>query len=180
MLRASPLLATTLIALMSMMPLAQVHATTQTINFSKTATFDNITVTASGSLTLDTTAKTLTGTITVKAVNDTTGQTIFSKTFMINDNFGISGSTSLVLIIPAINLVLAASCMFSPSTGSASCIVSKDPDVANQGTVNIVDVATIAAYFGTTTARYDLDGNGVVGITDVAIVAADFGAPIFW
>ncbi len=180
MLRTPPILAAFLVALMSLGPVAQVHATTQTITFNKTATFDNVTVTANGSLTIDTTAKTITGTIMVKVVNDTSGQTIFQKTFMINFNFGSMGTTGLVLMIPAIPLLLAASCNVNVSADTAMCVVSKSPDVANQGMVNIVDVASIAANFGTTNAKYDLDSDGVVGITDVAIVAADFGAPIFW
>ncbi len=180
MLRTPPILAAFLVALMSLGPVAQVHATTQTITFNKTATFDNVTVTANGSLTIDTTAKTITGTIMVKVVNDTSGQTIFQKTFMINFNFGSMGTTSLVLMIPAINFLLAVSCNIDVSTHTAMCIVSKNPDVANQGVVNIVDAASLAFNFGTTNAKYDLDGDGFVGITDAAIVAFDYGAPVFW
>jgi hypothetical protein len=99
---------------------------------------------------------------------------------MINNNFGQNVSTNFVLMIPAINLLLSASCMVNPSTNAASCIVSKSPDVANQGVVNIVDVASIAFNFGTTNAKFDLDGDGVVDIVDVAIVAADFGSPVIW
>ncbi len=180
MLRTPSILAATLVVLVSLMPLAQVQATTETVTFSKTATFDNITVTSSGTITVDSTAKTLSGTIMVKAVNETSGQTIFQQTFMINFNFGSMGNTNLVLMIPAINLLLAVSCNINSSAHTAMCIVSKSPDVANQGVVNIVDVAGLAFNFGTTNAKYDLDGDGLVGITDVAIAAFDFGAPVFW
>lgn len=180
MIRTPSILAAILVALVSLMPLAQVQATTQTITFNKTATFDNVTVTSSGSITVDSTAKTLTGTITVKAVNDTSGLTIFQRTFMISFNFGFMGTTNMVLMIPAISFLLAVSCNVDVSTHAAMCVVSKNPDVANQGTVNIVDAASLAFNFGTTNAKYDLDGDGVVGITDAAIVAFDFGAPIFW
>ncbi len=178
MLRTPSILATILVALVSLMPLAQ--ATTQTVTFSKTVTRNNITVTASGTITVDSTAKTLSGTITVKVVNDTSGQTIFQRTFMINFNFGSMGMTSLVLMVPAINFLLAVSCNIDVSTHTAMCIVSKNPDVANQGIVNIVDVATLAANFDTTNTKYDLDGDGFVGITDVAIAAFAYGAPVFW
>ncbi len=99
---------------------------------------------------------------------------------MINFNFGSMGMTSLVLMVPAINVLLAVSCNIDASTHAAMCMVSKNPDVANQGVVNIVDVATIAFNFDTTNTKYDLDGDGFVGITDVAIAAFDFGAPVFW
>jgi hypothetical protein len=45
---------------MSLMPLASVHATNQTITFSHTSTIGNITVMVSGTITVDTTAKTIT------------------------------------------------------------------------------------------------------------------------
>jgi hypothetical protein len=161
-------------------PLAQVHATTQNITFSRTATFDNVTVTASGTLTINTTANTINGTITVRAVNDTSGQIIFDKSFPINFSFGSTSNTSLVLMIPTVNQFLAMSCNVMASTNTAMCTVSKNPDVANQGIVNIVDVATVASSFDTMNAKSDLDGDGIVSIADVAIVATDFGAPIFW
>ncbi|HZY46606.1 MAG TPA: hypothetical protein VFE96_02310, partial [Candidatus Bathyarchaeia archaeon] len=68
MFRPISLLAATLITLAALAPLAQVHATTQTITINQSHTFDGITVTVTGSITIDTTAKTITGSITVKAV----------------------------------------------------------------------------------------------------------------
>jgi len=180
MMRTSTFLAVTLLALMSLAPMVQVHASTQTTTFSKTVTFDNLTIMTSGSITVDTTAKTVTGTITVKATNDTTGQTIFQKTFPINLNFASMGTTNFVLMIPAINLLLAASCNIDTSTNNTSCVVSKNPDVAGQGIVNIVDVTTVAAGYGSTKSSCDLNGDGKCDILDLAIEAYAFDAPVLW
>jgi hypothetical protein len=180
MLRTSTFLAVALLALISMAPMVQVHATSQTTTFNKTVTFGNVTVTTSGSITVDTTAKTVTGTITVKAVNNTNGQIIFQKTFPINLNFASMGTTNFVLMIPAINLLLAASCNTDTSTNNTSCIVSKNPDVAGQGRVNIIDVTTVAAGYGSTNPSCDLNGDGKCDILDLAIEAYAFDAPVFW
>ncbi len=180
MLRTSTFLALALLALVSLAPMVQVHATTQTTNFNKTVTFNNVTITVSGSITVDTTAKTITGTVSVKVVNDTTGQTIFQKTFPINFSFGSMPTANFVLLIPTINSILAATCNTDTSTNNTSCIVSKNPDVAGQGKVNLVDVATVAAGYGSTRSSCDLNGDGKCDILDLAIEAYAFDAPIFW
>jgi len=183
MLRATPILASALLALVVFAPLTQVQATTQTINFSKTQTFGHITVAISANITIDTTAETITGTVSVTAVNDTSGQTIFSRTFNVKTSYASTGSTSgasFVLMIPTVGEVLGASCTANASTGASSCLVSKNPDVNHDGMVNILDVATVASSFGTSNPAYDLNNRGVVDMTDLAVVAADFNAPVIW
>ena len=177
-------LATVLLALATLTPLAPVHATTQTTSFSQTITFHGQTITVSGTITVDTIAKTLSATVSVKDVNSTTGATIFSKTFSINLSFGETNSLRFVLNIPAVPLMLAASC--SVTTGGAtSCIVTKTPDLDHDGTVSIIDFGMIAAAFGSTAGspRYnpfaDLNGDGTVSIIDIGILGADFGAPVY-
>ncbi len=180
----TPILAALVLALAAIAPLAPAHATTQTTSFSKTISFDGVTVTVSGTITVDTTAKTLSATLTLKAVNSTSGATIFSKTFTINLSFGNMSSLNFALNIPAVPLMLAASC--SVNVGSpATCMVSRTPDLDHDDTVNIIDIAMIANAYGSTTgsARYnpaaDLNADGTVNIIDVAIAAADFGAPVY-
>ena len=183
MLRATPFLASTLLVLMAFAPLAQVHATTQTFNFSKTETFGNITVTINASINVDTTAKTITGTVTVTVVNDTSGQTIFSNTFNVNVSYATSGNTSsasFILMIPTLGETLAASCSANPSTGTSSCMVSKTPDVDHDGVVNVLDLAAVASHYGTSDSTYDINNRGVVDMTDLATVALDYNAPIVW
>src|SRR5438552_16289351 len=93
MLRATPILASALLALVVFAPLTQVQATTQTFNFSKTQTFGHITVSISSNITIDMTAETITGTVCVTALNDTSGQIIFSRTFNVNTSYVSTGST---------------------------------------------------------------------------------------
>ncbi|MBO0888570.1 hypothetical protein J2P12_05660 [Candidatus Bathyarchaeota archaeon] len=174
MLRASAFVIATLVTLMAMVPLAQVHAATQTYNINQSKAIDGVTVTLAGSITVDTTAKTVTGSITVTVVNNTSGQTIYQKTIQINFTPN-SPTGNFVLMIPTPSGTFAASCN---STGA--CILSKTPDVANQGTINIVDLATIAIHYGTANTQSDIDGDGLVSIVDLAITASDFGAPIFY
>lgn len=172
------MLAAMLMALMSMAPLAQ--ATTQTTTFSQTATFNNITVTVSGNISVDTTAKTVSGTLTVTAVNDTSGNTIFQKTFTFSFSFASMGKTNFMLMIPTIGLFLTASCTISTSDNTASCVVSKNPDVDHDGVVSIGDLATVALYYKSTNQNYDLNNDGSVGIDDLALVAIDYHAPILF
>src|SRR5712692_701935 len=129
MLRPS-ILGLTLILLAAMSP---VHATTQTITFSKSVSFDGITATVSGSLTIDTTARSVVGTITVTVVNSTSGQIIFSKTFNINTTLPSSDAVRLVLAA----LTMAVSCGFDATTSSSTCMMSGDPDINHNGTVDI-------------------------------------------
>ncbi len=179
MLRTSALFGTVLLALLALAPAVQVHATTQTININKTATFDNVTVTITGTINVDTTAKTVSGTLTVTAVNDTSGRTIFQKTFTFSFILPSSGTANFMLVVPAINTLLTASCMATQSSTS-SCIVSKSPDVNHDGQVNILDLATLASGYGSSNPNLDLDGDGTVSITDIAIAASDFNAPMLF
>ncbi len=174
----TPVLVMALLALTGLAPLS--HAATLTASFSQTVTFDNITVTVSGSFTLDTTAQTLEGTATVTAVNNTSGATIYSRTFTINLAFGMSNSIKFVLSIPAVPLMLAASCNVSISTTpAASCTISKSPDVNHDGVINIIDLAALGKNFGTSSSITDLNSDGIVNILDLIVVAIDFGAPVF-
>ncbi len=61
----------------------------------------------SGTITVDTTAKTIQGSITVTVINDTSGQTIFNKTFAFNQSFGNGGEVTSVLPVPVLSMVLA-------------------------------------------------------------------------
>jgi len=180
----TPLLATLVLALAAIAPLSSAHATTQTTSFSKTMSFDGVTVTVSGTITIDTTAKTLSATVTITAVNSTTGGVILSKTITINLSSSMSGSLNFVLDVPSVPFMLAASCTITTSS-TASCLVTRTPDLNHNGTVDIVDVSMIAVGFDATigSSRYnpsaDLNGDGKVDIIDVATAAADFGASVY-
>ncbi len=171
-----PFLAAILLALTALTPMAS--ASTQTIPINKSFTFDNLTVNISGTITVDTTAKTIQGSITVTVVNNTSGETVFSKTFTFNQPFGTNGEVTSVLAVPVLPTVLAVSCFTNTSSPSTSCLVSKTPDVNFDGVINIVDLVGVARTFGTSFKATDLDGDGVVNIRDLTLVALDFGAQV--
>src|SRR4029077_14811657 len=70
-------------------------------------------------------------------------------------------------------------------SGAITAVLTRDPDVTDQGSVNIVDAATIALDFGTSSTSpnwhpaSDLDGDGQVDIIDAATMALDYGLPVF-
>ncbi len=111
------------------------------------------------------------------------GTTTFSKTLDFTLTYSQTMSTPrFVLVVPAGTYSLGVGCSFNLDTYGTSCILSKNPDVANQGTVNITDVATIAMEFESTqygpnwNGNADLNDDGVVSISDLAIVAFEYGA----
>ncbi len=148
-------------------------------------TFNNVNVTITGSLNFNSTSKILTGTLDVTAVNTTSGTTTFSKTLDFTLTYSQTMSTPrFVLVVPAGTYSIGVGCSFNLDTYGTSCILSKNPDVANQGTVNITDVATIAMEFESTqygpnwNGNADLNDDGMVSISDLAIVALEYGATL--
>ena len=173
----SPILVLALLALAGLAPAAQ--ASSQTTTFNKSFSFDNLTVTVSGTITVDTTAQTISGSVTVTVVNDTSGQTIFSRTIPINLSFNTNNGARFVLEVPTFPTALAISSgVTSGSTTSTSFGVSKTPDINHDGVINIVDLTSIAANFGTSNSVADLTSDGTVNIQDLTLVAIDFGDPV--
>jgi len=173
----APILVIALLALTGLAPLAQ--ATSQTTTFNKSFTFDNFTVTVSGTITVDTTAQTVSGSITVTVVNDTSGKTIFSQTTPINISFNTNNGARFVLEVPTFPATLAiSSSATGGSTTSTSFGVSKTPDINHDGVINIMDLTSIAANFGSSNPAADITADGTVNIQDLTLVAIDFGDPI--
>lgn len=81
--------------------------------------------------------------------------------------------------------MLGVSCDVDVSAGSASCTVSGTPDANHDGTINILDLATVGLAFGSTRSstnfspNADLNADSVVNILDLVIVAVNFQAPVF-
>lgn len=175
----TPILASTLLMLAFLAP---AHATSQTITFSKTVSFDGITASVSGTLTVDTTAKTLTGSITIDVVNSTSGQTLFFMTIPISVSFSSSNSANIVLGF----LTLATSCNVNTTTSTTNCILTKNPDLNHDGRVDIGDVSALGAAYGSSAGSTsynptaDLNGDSRVDIVDASIMGADWQAPVFF
>ncbi len=150
-----------------------------------TVSFDGVTVTTSSMFTVNTAARTLAGTASVTVTNSTSGQVIVSNNITIALAFGTSLSLQFVLSVPSGSLSLGISCQVDVVSHTASCTVSRDPDLNHDGRIDIVDVATVAFSFDSVAgssrfnAAADLNADGRVDITDVATVAFDFGLPVF-
>ncbi len=147
--------------------------------------FAGLDVTATGSINVNTTAQTITASITLNVVNTTSDQTLFSKTFSITIAYSTTTPPSFLLVAPTGTQTLGLGCLVDTRSGSEGFVVSKNPDLANQGRVDIVDIATIAISFGSRpsssnwNSNADLNDDGSVNIFDVAIAAFQFGIPAF-
>jgi plastocyanin len=75
-------------------------------------------------------------------------------------------------------------CQIHPLSMHGKITLFKNPDLAKQGSVNIVDLATIAFSFGSTPTSTnwnvvaDLNNDGQISIVDLAICATYYGRPI--
>lgn len=145
-------------------------------------TFDHLNISITGVFTVNATSQTASGSITITAVNATTGTIIYTNTFDITIPI-TNGIAEFILAIPISPITLGATCRVN-STGQTTAMVSRDPDIAHQGTVDITDAATLVMSYGTTLASSaynpaaDLDANGQVDIIDVALFASDFGISV--
>ncbi len=149
------------------------------------AIFAGLDITATGSLNINTTAQTITASITLNVANTTSDQTLFSRTFNVTIAYSATTLPSFLLVAPTGIQTLGLGCLADTKTSSEGFIVSKNPDLANQGRVNIVDIATIALSFGSTpsspnwNSNADLNDDGSVNILDVAIAAFEYDTPAY-
>jgi len=146
--------------------------------------FDNVNVTVFATFSVNSTSNTVSGTVSVTAVNETSGVIIFQKSFNLTLTFGPDQTAKLILATPGSVSKLGVTVILS-QTGTTTATLSRDPDVMDEGSVDIVDAATIALNFGTSTSSpdwhpaSDLDGDGSVDIIDAAIMGLDYGIPVF-
>jgi len=146
--------------------------------------FDGINVTVFASLIFNSTSHTVSGTLSVTAINGTSGMIIFQKTFNVTLAYGEDQSARLILATPGSVSMLGVTVVLKES-GAVTASLTRDPDVTRQGSVNIVDAATIALDFGTSSsspnwhAASDLDGDEQVDILDAATIGLDYGLPVF-
>jgi PKD repeat protein len=147
-------------------------------------TFSGVNITASVSLAIDTAMKTLVGSVSVTAVNATTGAVIFSKTFNINVTFSSTMSIKFELKVPVTAIALGIDCSTNSTTATTSCIVTRNTDIDNDGTVGFIDVSAVAYAFGSTVGspKYspalDLNADGIISFIDVSIVAYYYRATV--
>ncbi len=160
-------------------------AQTSEPQFHQTLTFDGVIVSVSGNFTPDTTSKTVNGTVSIIVTNSTTSQTVFSKTYTVSVGYGSSSTARFVLTIPTSSSWLGAACTVNISSNNASCSVSRDPDVNDDGAINILDLALIAISYGSKmggpgyNVSHDLNADGKVTILDLALAAIEYQLPVF-
>lgn len=173
-----------LATLLSTAPLVQaVPAPGQTIEFSKTVTFDGKTLTAVGSLTVQP-GVSLTGSVTI-TVTDETGAIVFQRTFNIDitTDVQVDPSVQFSLMVPEAGLFVSISITVVAGTTPEIVIsVTRNPDVTGDGLVNILDLVSVAGNFLSAAppapTSVDLNADGSINILDLVIVAKLFLARI--
>ena len=146
------------------------------------ATFDGLNVSITGVFTVNATSQTASGSITITAMDATAGEIVYTNTFDVTIPLTNSNS-QFILAVPTSYIPLGATCYVDP-TGQTRSTVSRDPDIAQHGIVDITDVAQLVLSFGTTqrsslySPATDLNADGQTDIMDVATIASVFGIPV--
>lgn len=152
------------------------------VSISSTVSFQGVTVTVSGTLSIS--SGTISGSVFVAATNSSSGTTLFSKTYTITSVSIGKGTARFLLNVGVSPFPLSANIVVSQSGGvwSASVGLTRQIDILAHGTVDITDLASIAASFKLSvgTLGYnpsaDIAGDGTVDIVDLATAATYFGA----
>jgi subtilase family serine protease len=134
---------------------------------------------------------TFSGTASVTAVNATSGQVIFSKTYTVPtrrfDNSTGTPTALLSLNVPVSPYPLSSNLVLTMKTGTptVSNFLSRRIDINGSGNVDILDASTLAIAYGTSIGApnydggADLDADGKIDILDASSLALFYGAPDF-
>ncbi|MBO0887951.1 phosphate ABC transporter substrate-binding protein PstS [Candidatus Bathyarchaeota archaeon] len=152
---------------------------------------DTSRITTQGSLIVDMRTQVFGGNVSEITVNSASGSLTSQKTDKISGlHFTLSsGQLQSLFIFTAATQPNATSSNITVKlnglTGTATYTVSRTLDMANQGAVNIVDLATVAFHYGTTLGQpnysptSDVNADGKIDILDLALVAFYFNDPAF-
>jgi hypothetical protein len=138
-----------------------------------------------GSAIVDLRTALVSGNITVAAVDKTSGSVTFVKSYLL-PNLPISSVTHLVRVelnIAVLPYALSSDILIQlqGTLATATFTLLRQPDLANRGSVDIIDVGYVYIRFGSSVGvgNYDpiadLDGNGTINIIDAGIIALRFG-----
>jgi hypothetical protein len=155
-----------------------------------TTSFNGVTFQVTSKLTNQSSTSRLIGTIQVTATNSSSGQVIFSKSYSVNVTFPVA--TQMTSSAHTVRFVLLASILRDGLLCSANsisapliqCFATYNPDVYNQGQINIVDASGLVLAYGSSPGSphwnpyFDFDLSGTIGIQDVSVVFANYGAPV--
>ena len=150
-----------------------------------TLSLDSSRVTTDGTLVLDTRSSTVSGLLTVTALNVTTGATLFTKTYIVPSLLmriipGTATSVVRLLLNVAVlpySLSSDITLQFSGFTLTTSIGLTRQLDINQDGSVDIVDFGAVAFAYGSTTGTprfnpiLDFDADGNINIIDFSIIA---------
>ncbi len=154
-------------------------------------TIDTSRISTQGSLIVDMRTRTFGGILNETTVDKTSGAQTSTKGFTLSNlHFRLmSGQLQSLFIVKAATSPNATSSDITVTltglTGTATYTVSRTLDMASQGSVDIVDLATVAFHYGTLlgqpnySAASDVNGDGAINIQDLALVAFYFNDPAF-
>ena len=154
-----------------------------------TTSFNGVTFQVESRLTNQSSTSRLVGTVQVTATNSSSGQVIFSKSYSVNVTFPATQMTSSVHIVRFVLLIsilrggilCSSNAIFAPLI---QCFATYNPDVYNQGQVNIVDASALAFAYGSSPGSphwnpyFDFDQSGTIGIQDVSVVFLFYGSTL--
>jgi hypothetical protein len=152
--------------------------------FNITDSFGGVRATVSGAVSLSHGSGTLPESTFLSAVNATTGAAIYSKSASVIMNFNARGMGHFIDVIPVNPYWLATDCGIDVSAASASCILSRTPDIFHTGSVDINDYSLVNLQFGRMLGSpsydplADLLASGTVNILDISIQVSYFGCTV--
>ena len=154
-----------------------------------TTSFNGVTFQVESRLTNQSSTSRLVGTVQVTASNSSGGQVIFTRSYSVNVTFPVTQMTFPVHTVRFVLLIsiLRDGILCSSNAISApliQCFATYNPDVYNQGQVNIVDASALALAYGSSPGSphwnpyFDFDLSGTIGIQDVSVVFLFYGASL--
>ena len=154
-------------------------------------TIDTSRITTQGSLIVDMRTQLFGGNVSEITVDKTSGSLTSQKVYTLSGlkfKTSTSGPQSLFVLKAATSPNATSSDVtvtLTGLTGATTYSVSRNLDMGLQGTIDIVDLATVAFHFGTLlgqpnySAITDVNADGAVNIQDLALVAFYFNDPAF-
>lgn len=150
---------------------------------------DSSRISTIGTALIDMRTLTVSGNITVVAVDKTSGSLVLTKSYQLTHlPLSVGGVSNNPHVRAELNIGVLpnalASDIFIELTGfsaRATNFVLRNPDVAGDGSVDIVDVSIVFLQYGqsvgtpTYNPKADIDGNGRIDIIDASIIALRFG-----
>lgn len=150
-------------------------------------TIDTSRITTQGSLIVDMRTQVFGGSVSEVTVDKTSGSLTSQKIYTLS-GLKFKGTQSLFVLKAATSPNATSSDVtvtITGLTGTATYSVSRNLDMGAQGTIDIVDLATVAFHFNSLlgqpnySAITDVNADGAVNIQDLALVAFYFNDPAF-